>query len=78
MFSAINTTPSVFAPTVAGLLIDKFGVTPGLRLCYLASGLFGVLGVGIRSLKLKETYVADSTPAKPPLSHFRDSFVEGI
>ncbi|MDG6941347.1 MAG: MFS transporter [Nitrososphaerota archaeon] len=78
VFSAINTTPSIFAPTIAGILIDRLGVTPGLRLCYLTSGLFGVLGVGIRSLKLKETYLADSPPTKSPFSHLRDSFVEGV
>jgi MFS transporter, DHA1 family, tetracycline resistance protein len=79
VFSAINTIPSVFAPTLGGALVTLFGVTPGLRLCYLASGLFGVIGVALRSLRLKETYIGDSIKAsKSPFSHLRDSFVEGI
>jgi DHA1 family tetracycline resistance protein-like MFS transporter len=78
VFSAINTIPSVFAPTLGGILIDRFGVTPGLRLCYLASGLCGVVGVGIRSLRLKETYMVARETRRSPSSHIRDSFVEGI
>jgi len=79
VFSAINTIPSIFAPTIGGLLVSQFGVTPGLRLCYLGSGLFGILGVAIRSLKLKETYTGDTLVTKKSLSsHFRDSFVNGI
>lgn len=79
VFSAINTIPSIFSPTIAGLFIDKFGVTPGLKVCYLASGLFGILGIAIRTLKLKETYVVKPVEArKSPLSHIRGSFVEGV
>ncbi len=79
VFSAINTIPSVFAPTVGGVLVDHFGTTPGLRLCYLASGMFGVLGVGIRSLSLRETYAGDEGVARKSLpSHLRNSFAEGF
>ncbi len=79
VFSAINTLPSVFAPTIGGVLVDHFGATPGLRLCYLASGMFGVLGVGIRSLRLRETYVGDEGAARKSFSsHLRSSFADGI
>jgi MFS family permease len=79
VFSAINTIPSIFAPTIGGVLIAYFGTNPGLRLCYLASGLFGILGVGLRSLKLSETYVVEGSRASKSLaSHLRDSFVDGI
>ena len=78
VFSAINTIPSVFAPTLGGALINQFGVTPGLRLCYLASGLSGVVGIGIRSLRLKETYTTPPVSAKSLSRHLKDSFVEGI
>jgi Na+/melibiose symporter-like transporter len=53
-------------------------VTPGLRLCYLASGLFGVVGIGIRSLELKETYALAPASTKSLSRHLRDSFIEGI
>jgi len=78
VFSAINTIPSIFAPTVGGVLISQFGMTPGLRLCYLGSGFFGILGVALRSLKLKETYVPEPMRKKSFASHLRDSFVDGI
>jgi MFS transporter, DHA1 family, tetracycline resistance protein len=78
VFSAINTIPSVFAPTLGGALIYHFGVTPGLRLCYLASGLFGVVGIGIRSLRLRETYQVGPTSLRSPSRHLRNSLVEGI
>lgn len=79
VFSAINTIPSMFAPTLGGLLINRFGTTPGLRLCYLASGLFGIAGVAVRSLTLRETYVVKGAVARRSLfSYFRDPFVEGI
>jgi len=79
VFSAVNTFPSIFAPTVGGILISHFGTNPGLRLCYLASGMFGILGVGLRSLKLSESYVVVSSgPRKSFASHLRDSFVDGI
>ncbi len=79
VFSAINTVPSIFAPTLGGVLIDRFGATPGLRLCYLGSGLFGVVGVAIRSLKLKETYAGNATTKKKSfISYIREPFVEGV
>ena len=78
VFSAINTIPSIFAPTVGGVLIDRFGATPGLRLCYLGSGLFGIVGVAIRSLRLRETYAGDAAAKRSLSSYFKDPFVEGI
>ena len=79
VFTAINTLPSAFAPTLGGALVGLFGVTPGLRLCYLASGVFGITGVSLRSIRLMETYSGDKTQtAKSLASHLRDSFVEGI
>lgn len=79
VFSAINTIPSIFAPSLGGVLVDRFGVTPGLRLCYLGSGLFGIIGVAIRSLKLKETYAGNKVVTKKSLtSYFKNPFVEGI
>jgi MFS family permease len=79
VFSAINTIPSIFAPTLGGLLIDQFGATPGMRLCYLGSGLFGFAGVAIRSLRLKETYSGSAAVAKKSLtSYFWSPFVEGV
>lgn len=78
VFSAINTIPSAFAPTLGGILIGHFGARHGLELCYLASGFFGVIGVSIRTLKLKETYKVGQIPKKSLLSYFRDPFIHGV
>ena len=78
VFSAINTIPSTFAPTIGGILINHFGTNPGLRLCYLSSGMFGIVAVGLRSIKLSETYVVTRPTAKSFAAHLRDSFVDGI
>jgi len=80
VFSAINTIPSVFAPSLGGILIDAFGPSPGLKLCYLTSGLFGIVAVTIRSLKLEETYAGTAAAAvkKPIFSYLRDPFVQGV
>lgn len=55
-FTIVTTVPSVFAPYLGGLLMDRFGYVPGLKIGYFASGLLGVLGVTYRALKLKETH----------------------
>jgi MFS transporter, DHA1 family, tetracycline resistance protein len=80
VFSAINTIPSAFAPTLGGLLINQFGARYGLELSYAASGVFGIIGVSIRTWKLKETYYAvdHQTHSKSLFSYFKDSLVEGI
>ena len=79
VFTAINTLPSAFAPTLGGTLVGLFGVTPGLRLCYLASGMFGIVAVSLRSIRLMETYTGDKTQTTKSLSsHLRSSFAEGI
>ena len=56
VFNAINTIPSMFVPTVGGLLMSHFGILNGIKIAYLVSGTFGVIGVTIRTMKLGETY----------------------
>jgi len=80
VFSAINTIPSIFAPSLGGVLINTFGPSPGLKLCYLISGVFGIVAVTIRSFKLEETYAGTAAAAakRPVFSYLKDPFVEGI
>ena len=78
VFSAINTIPSMFAPTFGGLLINEFGARHGLQFSYAISGLFGIIAVAIRTTKLSETHLVDAKPANTFFSYFRASFVEGI
>lgn len=79
VFTAINTLPSVFAPSIGGLLVNRFGTTPGLRLCYLSSGLFGVVGVSLRSIMLRETYTTLAPASRKSFrSYLTEPFIEGV
>lgn len=78
VFSAINTIPSMFAPTFGGLLINEFGARHGLQFSYAISGLFGMIAVAIRTANLSETHIVEKMPTKSFLSYFGASFVEGI
>jgi MFS family permease len=80
VFSAINTIPSVFAPTIGGLLMARYGVLDGIKIAYFASAAFGVIAVSIRTKSLPETYLVRNRRGKPKSlgSYFRDSFLSGI
>jgi MFS family permease len=78
VFSAVNTLPSVFAPSLGGILINQFGANPGLRICYLGSGLFGIVGVAIRSMMLRETYTVNASGPKSFTSYLWGPFSEGV
>jgi len=81
VFNAINTFPSVFAPTFGGILMGYFGVLHGIRYAYLGSALFGVVAVSIRTRKLQETYEVKSDPSREkysPWFYIKNSFTAGI
>lgn len=78
VFSAINTIPSMFSPTIGGLLINEFGARHGLQVCYVISGIFGIIAVAIRTAKLSETHIVEVKPSNSLLAYLRASFVEGI
>lgn len=78
VFSAINTLPSIFAPTLGGALIVLFGPLHGLQYAFIGSGLCGVIGVSIRTMKLKETFVGDASGRKSIISHLVEPFTQGI
>ncbi len=78
VFSAINTVPSVFAPTIGGLLMSNYGILYGIKFAYLGSALFGVIAVALRSRELGETYFASPGAKKSFLSYLKDSFASGI
>lgn len=78
VFSAVNTTPSIFAPTIGGLLMGQLGVLDGLKIAFLASALFGIIGVSLRMKWLEETYHI-APPKTHSLSvHSRESLTSGI
>ncbi len=78
VFNAINTIPSMFVPTVGGLLMYHFGILNGIKIAYLVSGTFGVIGVTIRTAKLGETYFVKPKEEKSFLHYIKSSLVNGI
>jgi MFS transporter, DHA1 family, tetracycline resistance protein len=80
VFTAINTFPTVFAPTFGGILMNFLGVQDGIKFAYLGSALFGVLGVSIRTRLLKETHVVspDKIGKNSLWFYMKNSFVSGF
>jgi MFS family permease len=78
VFNAINTMPSMFVPTFGGLLMAHLGILNGVKVAYLASGCFGVFGVSLRTIALRETYVPPPTDKKPVLTYVKESLTAGI
>jgi MFS family permease len=79
VFSAVNTAPSILAPTIGGLLIGTLGTVAGLKIAFLVSALFGVIGVSLRTKLLRETYIAPPKPQKNSvLTYARESLTSGI
>jgi MFS family permease len=63
-FTLVTSLPSMFFPYIGGILMRNYGTLIGLRIAYFMSGLFGLIGVSYRALKLKETYSGAKT-SKP-------------
>jgi len=81
VFNAINTFPSIFAPTFGGILMNYLGVLHGIKFAYLGSALFGVLAVSIRTRLLQETYIVKKDTSATRRSvwfHIKSSFVSGV
>ncbi len=81
VFNAINTFPSVFAPTFGGILMNYLGVLDGIKFAYLGSALFGVAAVAIRTKRLQETYVIKKEPTATrhsPWFYVKNSLLSSI
>jgi MFS family permease len=78
VFSAVNTIPSMFAPTFGGLLMQYFGILDGVKIAYALSASFGVIAVSIRTRLLSETYIVKARGEKPFISYIKESFVSGL
>jgi DHA1 family tetracycline resistance protein-like MFS transporter len=63
-FTLVTSLPSIFFPYVGGAMMRTFGTLGGLRIAFFLSGLFGVVGVSYRALRLKETYPRNETKKK--------------
>jgi MFS family permease len=63
-FTLVASLPSIFFPYVGGALMQRFGTIEGLRIAFFLSGLFGVIALSYRALRLKETYVGSEVKKK--------------
>ncbi len=81
VFNAINTFPSVFAPTFGGLLMNYFGILNGIKFAYLGSTIFGIVAVSIRTKRLQETYLVSRNPLEArhsPWFYIKSSVTSGV
>jgi len=81
VFNAINTFPSVFAPTFGGLLMNSFGILNGIKFAYLGSTIFGIIAVSIRTKRLQETYLVMRDPSavhRSPWFYIKNSITSGF
>src|ERR1700730_8208597 len=80
VFNAINTFPSVFAPTFGGILMNFLGIYEGIKFAYLGAALFGVIAVSIRTKELEETHIVERDASeKYSLSfYFKNSLFSGV
>jgi MFS family permease len=74
-FTLITSLPSTFTPYLGGLLMRNFGISSGLRIAYFISGLFGLIGVSYRALKLKETSPKVQTDKTKTISCLISNFI---
>ncbi|MDA4130065.1 MAG: MFS transporter, partial [Thaumarchaeota archaeon] len=63
VFNAINTFPSVFAPTFGGILMNYLGVYQGIKFAYLGSTIFGIIAISLRTRELRETHIVVRDPS---------------
>lgn len=66
-YAVVTTIPSIFAPYIGGLMVEKFGIVLGIKLAFVISGAIGIPAVYWRMSKLKETY----TPRKKKIKFGR-------
>jgi DHA1 family tetracycline resistance protein-like MFS transporter len=79
VFSAINTIPSMFAPTLGGLLMAHYQILIGVKIAYLSSAIFGAIALTFRQKMLGETFIVPKQEQKKPfLRYIVDSFASGI
>jgi len=75
-FTLVTSLPSMLCPYVGGVLMQRFGTLGGLRMAYFISGLFGLIGVSYRALKLKETYSGIKTEKTKRIFRFISDFIK--
>jgi MFS family permease len=75
IYNALGAIPTMFSPTIGGVLIARFGTAEGVRLAYLGSTLFGILGIALRTKMLKETFVPRPRSRMGVRSYLSETFL---
>lgn len=78
VFNVINTIPSMFVPTIGGLLMTDLGILNGVKVAYLSSACFGTMAVTVRTMGLRETYRPALTEKRRLTSYVKESLVSSI
>jgi DHA1 family tetracycline resistance protein-like MFS transporter len=73
-FTLVTSLPSIIFPYVGGTLIQILGTLQGLRVAFFFSGLFGIIGVSYRALRLKETFAGRGGQEKKPIRRIVSDF----
>jgi MFS transporter, DHA1 family, tetracycline resistance protein len=76
--NALSASPGIFMPTVGGLIVSQFGTLTGVRIDYLCNCIFGVVGVAIRTISLKDAFAPVNKEARGISNRLSESFIEGI
>jgi MFS family permease len=78
VYNAIGAIPTMFSPTIGGLLINSFGPLQGIKFAYLGATVFGIAGISLRTLMLKEVFVARPLVRRGIKGYVSDPFVAGL
>lgn len=57
--SLIKRVPMALGPVLGGVLIDRFGITEGIRLAFIIAIILGLLAIVVQQLALKNTITPD-------------------
>jgi len=77
-YAAVNVIPNIptiVAPTIAGLLVQTYGIIPGMRLVYTVVFFCMMAASFIRLFFLKETL---ETPQKIKLGEIKTAFIDSL
>ncbi len=76
--NALAAAPGIFMPTVGGLMLSEFGTLGGVRIDYLCNCLFGMVGVAVRTVKLKDSFTPSVGEIKGISGRLGESFIGGV
>lgn len=76
--NAVSAAPSVFMPTVGGLLLTHFGTLGGIRTDYLCACIFGAVGLSVRTIRLRDRAPPGKTEATGLTARLGGPLIGGV